>query len=64
MDLVKVLALLHGELDDLNAAIATLERLQQGSRRRGRPRKLVSGEAEDAIQLAGKQATKTERRHP
>ena len=64
MDLVKVLALLHGELDDLNTAIATLERLQQRSRRRGRPPKLVSAEAEGAIQLAGKQAVRTERRHP
>jgi len=31
MDLVKVLALLHEELNSLNAAIATLEQLQHGS---------------------------------
>ena len=64
MDLVKVLAQLHGELDNLNAAIATLEQLQQGSRRRGRPPKLVPAQAESATQLAGKPAARTERRHP
>lgn len=37
MDLTKVLAQLHAELENLDAAIASLERIQQGSRRRGRP---------------------------
>jgi len=37
MDLSKVLQQLHEELDNLNAAIATLERLQAGQKRRGRP---------------------------
>jgi len=37
MDLAKVLANLHAELDNLNVAIASLERLQNGGRRRGRP---------------------------
>jgi hypothetical protein len=37
MDLGKVLAQLHDELDNLDAAIASLERIQQGNRRRGRP---------------------------
>lgn len=37
MDLTKVLAQLHAELDDLDAAIASLERIQQGGKRRGRP---------------------------
>jgi hypothetical protein len=37
MDLAKVLAQLHAELQNLDAAIASLERIQQGSRRRGRP---------------------------
>jgi hypothetical protein len=37
MDLAKVLAQLHAELENLDAAIASLERIQQGSRRRGRP---------------------------
>jgi hypothetical protein len=63
MDLAKVLTQLHGELDDLNAAIATLERMQ-GGRRRGRPPRLVRAHAERAIQLDGKQAARTERRHP
>jgi hypothetical protein len=37
MDLVKVLADLRAELGNLDAAIATLERLQARGRRRGRP---------------------------
>lgn len=37
MDLAKVLAQLHMELKNLDAAIASLERIQQGARRRGRP---------------------------
>ncbi len=37
MDLAKVLQQLHDELDALNAAILSLERLSQGGRRRGRP---------------------------
>ena len=64
MDLTKVLASLHEELDSLNAAIATLEQLQQGGRRRGRPPRPVLGKANRAIQLTRKQPTKTERHHP
>lgn len=37
MDLSKVLAQLHAELADLGAAIASLERIEQGGKRRGRP---------------------------
>ena len=37
MDLAKVLAQLHAELQNLDAAIASLERIQQGKGRRGRP---------------------------
>jgi len=37
MDLEKVLALLRGELENLDAAIVSLERLQQRQGRRGRP---------------------------
>ena len=37
MDLAKVLRQLHEELEALNAAIVSLERLNQGGRRRGRP---------------------------
>jgi hypothetical protein len=37
MDIVKVLAQLHEELANLDAAILSLERLQQGARHRGRP---------------------------
>jgi len=36
MDLVKVLQQLHEELENLDAAIHSLERLQQTTRRRGR----------------------------
>jgi hypothetical protein len=64
MDLAKVLANLHEELDSLNMAIATLERLQQGGRRRGRPPKPVQEQTNRATELTGKQPAKTERRHP
>jgi hypothetical protein len=37
MDLGKVLTQLRSELENLDAAIASLERIQQGGRRRGRP---------------------------
>jgi hypothetical protein len=37
MDLAKVLAQLRAELQHLNAAIASLERIEEGNRRRGRP---------------------------
>jgi hypothetical protein len=43
MDLTKVLAQLHAELADLDAAILSLERLQREGRRRGRPPKLLAG---------------------
>lgn len=42
MDLEKVLAQLHAELENLDAAIASLERIQQGGRRRGRPPELLN----------------------
>ena len=64
MDLTKVLAHLHEELESLNTAIATLEQLQQGGRRRGRPPKRLNGQASPAVELTGKQPAKTERRHP
>ena len=64
MDLVKVLALLREELDSLNAAIATLEQLQQGGRRRGRPPKLVPAGSNRAMELTGKQPARTVHRHP
>ena len=37
MDLARVLQQLHEELEALDAAILSLERLHQGGRRRGRP---------------------------
>ena len=64
MDLGKVLALLREELDSLNAAIATLERLQQGDRRRGRRPRLVSAHASRAMELTGRQPARTAHRHP
>jgi hypothetical protein len=43
MDLAKVLVELRAELDNLDAAILSLERLkQEGNRRRGRPPKLIA----------------------
>ena len=41
MNLNKVVVQLRDELANLNAAIASLERLQQGDRRRGRPLKIL-----------------------
>jgi hypothetical protein len=64
MDLTKVLAHLHEELESLNTAIATLERLQQAGRGRGRSPRLVHGHARRAIELTGRQPAKMERRHP
>ena len=64
MDLVTVLAKLHEELDGLNAAIATLERLQRGEPGRGRPPRLVPSQAERAIRSRGKLPARRERRHP
>ena len=64
MDLVKVLALLREELDSLNAAIATLEQLQQGGRRRGRPPRLVQEPSSRAMDLTGKQPARTVHRRP
>ena len=42
MDLTKVLSELHAELDNLDAAILSLERLKSEGRRRGRPPKLLA----------------------
>jgi hypothetical protein len=42
MDLIKVLAQLREELQNLDAAILSLERLQYEVRRRGRPPKVLS----------------------
>jgi hypothetical protein len=64
MNLTRVLTTLREELESLNAAITTLERLQQGYRRRGRPPKLVSAQGSRAMELTGKQPAKTDRRRP
>jgi predicted nucleic acid-binding Zn-ribbon protein len=42
MDLSKVLVQLRQELENLDAAILSLERLQQEGRRRGRPPKALA----------------------
>ena len=64
MDLGKMLDLLHEELESLNTAIATLERLQEGGRKRGRPPRLAHGHSERTVQVTDKEPAKTERRHP
>jgi hypothetical protein len=47
MDIGKVIAQLHEELAHLDAAILSLERLQQGARHRGRrPSWLADGKVE------------------
>ena len=43
MDLTKVLQELHLELENLNAAIHSLERLQENNQRRERSRGLLAG---------------------
>jgi hypothetical protein len=48
MDLSKVLAQLREELENLDAAILSLERLQQDSPRRGRPPKVRSNLSKSA----------------
>jgi hypothetical protein len=53
MDVSKVLAELHQELANVDAAILSLERLQIGSRRRGRP---------PALTTPGPSAAKSEHR--
>ena len=52
VDLVKVLEQLRSELANLDAAIVSLERLQQGARRRGRPPGSTSADGkEDEAEL-------------
>jgi hypothetical protein len=41
MDLAKVLQQLHEELENLNAAISSLERLQEAGKHRGKERELL-----------------------
>jgi hypothetical protein len=55
MDLSKVLSQLREELENLNAAILSLERLQQEGHRRGRPPKVLS-QVTQASQAASKGA--------
>jgi hypothetical protein len=43
MDLAKVLLQLHEELTNLDAAIMSLERLQEGAKKRGRPPAWLTG---------------------
>jgi hypothetical protein len=64
MDIAQILAHLREELDSLNIAIATLERLRQPGRRRGRPPALLQGLAKPTLRLTGGQAARTERRRP
>jgi hypothetical protein len=54
MDLTKVLAHLHMELNNLDAAIASLERLQQADRRRGRPALGLTKPVKKTTQRRGK----------
>ena len=59
MDLSKVLAQLRVELENLDAAILSLERLQQEGRRRGRPPKALS-EVTKASRAARKESESEE----
>jgi hypothetical protein len=43
MDLAKVLVQLREELSNLDAAIVSLERLQEGAKKRGRPPAWLAG---------------------
>jgi hypothetical protein len=67
MDLAKVLAQLHAELDNVNAAIESLERIKEGGRRRGRPPVWLNkqrGEDPRGGPAATQQAPKRARRRP
>ena len=54
MDLEKVLAQLRGELQNVDDAILSLERLQQVTRRRGRPPLLMTEEKDTALPRRGR----------
>ena len=66
MDIAKVVAELRLELANLDAAISTLERLQQSApRRRGRPPKsLLPPETDEPVDQAEAAAAKRARRLP
>ncbi len=57
MDIKQVLEELHRELARINEAILTLERLQEGAPRRGRPPgwlTLVTGTSQTPVRKAGR----------
>jgi hypothetical protein len=65
MDLAKVLAELHAELENLNAAINSLERLQETPRRRGRPpgsRNIVPAQSERPVRTGRPEAQSAARK--
>lgn len=62
MDLAKVLTQLHEELANLDAAILSLERLQEGGRRRGRPPSWLSDIKKSAEPVRKRRGPRTGRR--
>ena len=60
MDLAKVLAQLRAELANLDAAIGSLERLQQTERRRGRPPSLLAAVKKRGRPPRGKKPRKSD----
>lgn len=63
MDLTKILAELRQELAHVNAAILSLEQLQKGARRRGRPPRWMTEirQAEAPAETSGKTAGRRQR---
>ncbi len=63
MDLPKVLQQLHEELENLNAAIVSLERLQERGQRRGQPSAVMAGYEFSAPVRARRKAESKARAH-
>jgi hypothetical protein len=61
MDLAKVLQQLHEELENLDAAIGSLQKVQESGKRRGRPPAWL---AQVDLQKAGKPKRKPGRKEP
>jgi hypothetical protein len=57
MDLDKVLTQLRAELENLEAAIVSLKRLQPENARRGRPPKSIAAERKTGAVVASKTGT-------
>ena len=64
MDIYKVLSQLHAELESVNAAIVSLERLQQGTKGRGRPAEWLTEVGKSARGALPRQRAEAQREQP